>query len=186
MKIKIILFVVILSLPATIFLSCQSGSNKPTDKQATISSDNTVKATPDTSISQPASSDSDKTKPVTAVKATKGTVSSVMKINKANKDGEVFPQFPGGQAALDKFIATNVVYPPDAIEERVEGTVIVEFEIDKMGLIYTPHVTSEKLGYGLETEAMKVVNKMPLWTPASIKGKNTKSHYRLPVTFKLD
>lgn len=183
MKNKISLFIVIIVVGAFL-LSCQSGDNKTANEPTTMNSDSTVRAIPDTVINKPVSNDST-AKPVSAVKAKKGKVSSVMTINNDNKNAEVFPLFPGGQAALDKFIAANVVYPADALEEGIEGTVIVEFEVDKFGMIYTPHVTSNKIGYGLEIEAMKVVNKMPLWTPGTIKGKNVKTHYRLPVTFKL-
>ena len=178
----------------TALLSCNAGNDKTPGETVSVKNDSPAIVKNDTiaikPMEKPADSTSvhgDKGKPLPAVPGSKKTkVSSVLKVNKDNNtDAEIFPQFPGGQKALDKFIADNVVYPEAAREHEIEGTVMVDFEIDKMGMIYTPHVKGDKLGYGLETEAMKVVNKMPLWVPARFNGKNIKTHYSLPITFQI-
>lgn len=48
---------------------------------------------------------------------------------------EQMPVFPGGMEALSKFIATNLTYPAEAIENKVQGTVYVQFIVDKDGKI---------------------------------------------------
>jgi TonB family protein len=98
---------------------------------------------------------------------------------------EVKPMFPGGEKQLDKFIEDNIQYPQDAIDNGVEGTVTVTFAVDEKGNVYSPQIKDEKLGYGLDDEALNVIKKMPKWTPGSIKGKNVKSYYDLPITFAL-
>ena len=49
----------------------------------------------------------------------------------------------------------------------------------------TPLVAGENLGYGLDEEALRVVNKMPPWTPAKVKGKAVKTKVILPIKFEL-
>jgi TonB family protein len=98
---------------------------------------------------------------------------------------EIMPQYPGGQNNLDQFIQTHIEYPQDAIDNGVEGTVTVIFAVDKQGKVSSPYVQGSKLGYGLDDEAIKVVNEMPKWTPGSIKGKTVKTYYYLPITFTL-
>ncbi len=98
---------------------------------------------------------------------------------------EVSPGFPGGQKGLEKFFENNIQYPADASDNGVEGLVSINFAVDENGKIYLPKVTSEKVGYGLEQEALRVFNKMPKWTPGKIKGKNVKTRFTLPVRFQL-
>jgi len=98
---------------------------------------------------------------------------------------EVPPTFPGGEKQLDKFVADNIQYPQDAMDNGVEGTVYVNFAVDERGNVYSPQVKGGKLGYGLDEEAMNVIKKMPKWTPGSVKGKNVKTYYNLPITFTL-
>jgi protein TonB len=108
-----------------------------------------------------------------------------------NNDGiysraEVRPSYPGGEKALTKFIQENIIYPEGAIDEGVEGRVDVMFAVDENGRVYTPVVTGDRAGYGLDEEATRVVSKMPTWNPGQIKGKNVKSYYTLPITFRID
>jgi len=98
---------------------------------------------------------------------------------------EVLPAYPGGQNSLDQFVQNHIEYPQDAIDNGVEGTVTVTFAVDENGKVYSPVVKGSRLGYGLDEEAMKVVNQMPKWTPGRIQGKNVKTYYDLPITFTL-
>jgi TonB family protein len=98
---------------------------------------------------------------------------------------EVLPQFPGGQDDLAKFVQDHIQYPQDALDNGVEGTVDVTFAVDETGKVYSPSINGEKLGYGLDDEALRVINMMPKWTPGRIKGKNVKTWYDLPITFTL-
>jgi periplasmic protein TonB len=98
---------------------------------------------------------------------------------------EVIPSFPGGYKGLQDYFDKNLAYPEDASSEGVEGTVNVSFVVDETGKLSSPQVVGEKLGYGLEAEALRVVNKMPTWTPGKLKGKNVKTRFNLPVRFQL-
>lgn len=109
----------------------------------------------------------------------------------ADKDGiysraEVMPLFPGGEKALREFIESHIQYPDNALNSDIQGTVKVYFAVDEQGKIYAPVITSQKLGYGLEEEALRVVKQMPRWIPGQVNGKNIKTGFTLPITYRLD
>ena len=138
------------------------------------------------------------TMPAKNTGAKKGKVSIVMTapvIDKTvkmemDKEGfytntEVLPAYPGGQKALERFFEGNIQYPEAATENDAQGTVKLSFAVDENGKIYQPVATGNKIGYGLEEEAIRVFNKMPKWTPGKIKGKNVKARFTLPINFQL-
>ena len=43
------------------------------------------------------------------------------------------PEYPGGKEAFRKYIRTNMVYPPEALQKRIEGIVQLAAEIDDNG-----------------------------------------------------
>jgi protein TonB len=96
------------------------------------------------------------------------------------------PVFAGGQSALEAYINKQVTYPEDALENNVEGTVMVKFTIDENGKVGNVQTTGNQFGYGLEEAAMKVISQMPRWTPGTVNGKKAKGWYTIPVTFKIE
>ncbi|HSU28145.1 MAG TPA: energy transducer TonB [Chitinophagaceae bacterium] len=99
---------------------------------------------------------------------------------------EVAPVYPGGQDALEGYIKDNIVYPEEALENNIEGTVNVRFTIDASGQVADVRTEGNALGYGLEEAAVKAVNQMPHWTPGKVGKKSVKAWYTLPVTFRLE
>lgn len=99
---------------------------------------------------------------------------------------DVLPSYPGGEKALARFVEKNIDYPENALSDGVEGTVNVIFAVDENGTIYTPATKGEALGYGLDEAAADVIRKMPRWNPGSIKGKNVKTRFTLPITFQIN
>lgn len=95
------------------------------------------------------------------------------------------PVFPGGDAELLKYLATETQYPVIARENGIEGKVFVSFVIDKDG-----SVTDVKILRGvdpyLDKEAMRVVRSMPNWKPGKQRGKSVKVQYQLPLNFRLN
>lgn len=98
---------------------------------------------------------------------------------------EIKPSYPGGEKALARFIQENIVYPETALENGVEGEVVVGFAVDERGVIYTPVVKGDLAGYGLDEAATNVVAKMPVWNAGQIQGRNVKSYFRLPIKFRI-
>lgn len=97
---------------------------------------------------------------------------------------EVLPKYPGGEAEMYKFISKNLKYPKSAMEEAIEGTVLVRFFIDKEGNVINPKVIKD-IGYGCGEEALRVVKKMPKWTPGTLGDKPIKVSMMLPFQFKI-
>lgn len=99
---------------------------------------------------------------------------------------EVMPSFPGGQNAIEDYVTNHIEYPEDAINDNKEGRVNVSFTIDENGNISNAHTLGNKLGDGLDEEAVRVVSSMPKWTPGTVKGKAVKARMTLPITFQLE
>lgn len=92
--------------------------------------------------------------------------------------------FPGGQGALMKWLSSNLRYPELAQQNNVQGKVIVKFTVEKDGSISNP-VVVRGVDKALDKEAIRVVRKMPKWSPGKNNGAAVRSYFTLPVTFKL-
>ncbi len=100
------------------------------------------------------------------------------------QEPEVMPQYPGGDAELYKYMATNVRYPAEAMESGTEGRVVVSFTVAKDGKVTEPIVV-KSVSPELDAEAIRVVNTMPAWTPATVAGEPVACQMTIPVQFKL-
>jgi protein TonB len=102
-------------------------------------------------------------------------------------NAEVMPQFPGGNGALSSYVSDHVQYSQSAIDANTEGTVKVSFVVDEKGKVMDAHVVGgQKIGNGLEEEAVKAVSSMPSWEPGKVKGKKVKTRLELPISFQLE
>jgi protein TonB len=97
---------------------------------------------------------------------------------------EVMPQFPGGQGSLKRFIASKSVYPGSALQNKIEGTVIVGFIIDKYGRLRSPKIL-KSLYPACDEEALRVVRLIPDWIPAKNQGRDVSINFSMPIEFKL-
>lgn len=106
-------------------------------------------------------------------------------INHKGYSVEQKPQFPGGDAALMKYLLSHINYPPMAAEYDIEGRVIVQFLVDKTtGKVGEVKVVRSVDKY-LDKEAIRVVKALPIFTPGRHKGKPVDVWYVLPVTFMM-
>ena len=94
------------------------------------------------------------------------------------------PKFPGGEEELKQFLSLNLKYPNEALQNKIEGEVVVSFKIDSDGRISDIN-TLKGLGYGCDEEAVRVVKQMPQWLPAKKDGKKIAVIYNLPIVFEL-
>ena len=98
---------------------------------------------------------------------------------------ETMPQFPGGEKKMMNFIKNNLKYPVIAQENSVQGTVIVNFVIDREGLINRAKVMSSPDPL-LSAEALRIIGLMPEWTPGMQDGKPVLVSYTIPFKFVLN
>jgi protein TonB len=97
---------------------------------------------------------------------------------------EQMPQFPGGEAALMKYLQSHINYPPMAVENGVQGRVVVQFVVDKTGKVGEV-VVVRNVDKDLDKEAVRVCKSLPKFTPGRQNGQAVAVWYTLPVTFKL-
>jgi len=97
---------------------------------------------------------------------------------------EEMPEFPGGEAALRRFIANSIKYPQIAQENGIQGRVYVQFVVDRDGSITNASV-ARGVDPSLDKEALRVVNSLPKWKPGLQRGKPVKVSYTVPINFVL-
>ena len=100
------------------------------------------------------------------------------------KSVEQMPQFPGGEAALMKYISSHIQYPTMAQENNVQGKVIVQFVVTKTGQVGEVKV-ARSVDKDLDREAVRVCKSLPKFTPGRQNGQPVSVWYTLPVNFKL-
>lgn len=97
---------------------------------------------------------------------------------------EQMPQFPGGDAALLKYIGNHMQYPAMAAEQGIEGRVTLQFVVTKTGNVGEVKVV-RSLSPECDNEAKRVVKSLPKFIPGRQNGQAVNVWYTLPVTFKL-
>ena len=120
-------------------------------------------------------------KVVKTTKATKKTSAN----DKVYEVCEQMPTFPGGDAAMMKYLSENVKYPALAIKAQEQGRVVVSFTVEKDGAISDVKV-ARSVTPSLDAEAVRVVKAMPKWTPGKQDGQLVRVRYNVPVSFKLN
>ncbi len=107
--------------------------------------------------------------------------------NALKKSSNVEPEFPGGYDSMYTFIQYHFEYPEKAIENNMEGQVVVEFVVGTNG-----QVTNVRMSQSMENcpecneAAMNVVRKFPRWNPGKVKGKPVETTFNLPITLELE
>jgi len=99
---------------------------------------------------------------------------------------EIESAFPGGSAAWLRYLNKNLRYPDDAVNNEIQGTVVVQFIVDKEGNVSDVQAISGPENGGLRDEAVRVIKKSGKWTPAIQNGRQVKSYKKQPIVFKLE
>lgn len=114
---------------------------------------------------------------------------------------EEMPRFPGcegrgskdevklcAQRKLLEFLHKNLQYPAKARENKVEGTCVVQFTVEKDGSVTDAELVRD-IGYGCGEEALRIVNLMSeqgiRWVTCGCRGRPTRVRFTIPVKFRL-
>ena len=97
---------------------------------------------------------------------------------------EQMPQFPGGDAALMRYAASHMKYPPMAEEQGIQGRCIVQFVVTSTGDIGEVRV-ERSLSPDCDEECKRVVRSLPKFISGQQDGRPVNAWYTLPLTFKL-
>jgi TonB family protein len=98
---------------------------------------------------------------------------------------EEMPEYPGGQDAMVKYMVSSIVYPTEAKQKKIVGTVYVSFIVEVDGSV--SHVKVLRgIGGGCDEESVRVIKGMPQWMPGKQKGKPVRCQFNLPVKYALN
>lgn len=95
------------------------------------------------------------------------------------------PEFPGGEAARQKFLEDNLRYPQMAREAGIQGTVFVTFVVERDGSVTDVRIL-RGIGGGCDEEAVRVVSMMPRWEPGRQRGQPVRVQFNMPIRFRLN
>lgn len=97
---------------------------------------------------------------------------------------EIESEYPGGAAAWQRYLLKTLSYPQDAQDNEIQGTVVVQFIVDKGGSVSDVEAISGP--NELRGEAVRVIKKSGKWTPAVQNGRQVKSYKKQPIQFRLE
>jgi len=95
---------------------------------------------------------------------------------------DVYPRFPGGEEARLFYLRRHVNYPKEAVENKIEGVVIVVFVVEPTGEI-TRVKLLKGIGGGCDEEALRVAREMPKWSPGKRSGRPVRVLVKMPIVF---
>lgn len=98
---------------------------------------------------------------------------------------QILPSFPGGDSALVDYVTSHVVYPKEAVAQKIEGRVLIHFVVTCSGALEQIEIKNSVHPL-LDAEALRVVREMPNWLPGKLNnGKLVHVRMGLPIRFVL-
>jgi TonB family protein len=97
---------------------------------------------------------------------------------------EQMPVFPGGQQALFQTLGQTLVYPTEALRQRVAGTVFVTFVVATTGMPSNIKVNKANNPL-LDAEAVRAVSSLPAFIPGKQVGRPVPVAFTIPIRFVL-
>lgn len=96
----------------------------------------------------------------------------------------IYARFPGGDAAMQKWVQNNTIYPRGAKQLGIEGKVYIEFIVEKDGSISNVKVF-KGASYSLNQEAKRLIKSMPQWVGMANECTSVRTRARIPISFIL-
>ena len=93
-------------------------------------------------------------------------------------------EFPGGNAVLLDLIAKNIVYPREALDNNIQGRVILKFVVQSDGSVGRIEIL-KGVDPLLDQEAVRVVGTLPKFKPGKQNGVPVPVWFMVPVTFQI-
>ena len=91
--------------------------------------------------------------------------------------------YPGGKSAIQKFIKQNLIYPTEAIKQKIEGDVLLKFKVNSSGKVIDI-IVLKGIGGGCDHEAIRIVKKLKYPKKINRKVKVT-THKKITIKFRL-
>ena len=96
---------------------------------------------------------------------------------------EIEPEYPGGQSRWVSYLNKNLKYPKAAISKEIQGTVVVQFVIDKDGKVSDVKALDGPLE--LREESVRIIKQSGQWLSGVQNGKKVKMYKKQPIIYKL-
>ncbi len=98
---------------------------------------------------------------------------------------ETMPSFQGGDLnTFRNWVQQNVKFPQIALENGIQGRVVLSFVIEKDGRLTNIQVLQTP-DRSLSEEAIRVLSKSPKWSPGKQRNQVVRVKYTLPVDFRV-
>jgi TonB family protein len=91
---------------------------------------------------------------------------------------DIEPDYPGGIPSFYSYVNNNLVYPKDAVQNRVRGNVRVQFIVEQDGSLSNIKVI-KSLTPSTDAEAIRLVTEAGEWKPAK------KNHQKVRAVFSM-
>jgi TonB family protein len=106
------------------------------------------------------------------------------KKSKVFKVVEQLPEFPGGVEAFGKFLGTNIRYPKDAREKKIQGRDICSFIVEEDGSLSDIKVV-KGVSPDIDKESVRVLKLSPNWKAGMQNNKKVRVQYAVPINYTL-
>jgi len=94
------------------------------------------------------------------------------------------PEFKGGNKQFIELIKKQLHYPQKAVDNNIEGTVTVGFQIERDGTLVNFKIL-KGIGYGCEEALINIIKSLPNWRPAIENGRPVVMAQTVSVEYKL-
>jgi len=92
-------------------------------------------------------------------------------------------EYPGGIEGLRNFIKNNLKYPQNALENKIEGNVLIRYKVNSIGEIFNMQII-KGIGYGCDEEAIRIIKKLKYPKLLNRKIKVT-TNKKISIKFRL-
>ncbi|MBK8854051.1 MAG: energy transducer TonB [Saprospiraceae bacterium] len=97
---------------------------------------------------------------------------------------EQMPVFPGGESAFLQYINAHLKYPAVAVENGIQGRVVIGCVVEKDGSLTECNVVRD-IGGGCGQAALELIKTLPKMNPGKNRGKVVRTKYTFLVSFRL-
>ena len=94
------------------------------------------------------------------------------------------PEFKGGLNRFYNFLGNNIEYPDDARRDYIQGTVVLQFVVEKDGTV-TDVELKKSVSPSINAEALRVLRKSRKWLPGTEFGRPVRCSYTVPISFSF-
>lgn len=90
----------------------------------------------------------------------------------------------GGKRAFKKYLEDKMVYPREALDNKIEGKVTIQFTVETTGQISNFNVV-KGIGYGCDDEVIRLIKEGPRWAPMKRDDEPVKGRVHVRMRFSL-